>query len=355
MNYRKIFFAAFLFFICGSFLIAETAGNVWEGTAAMSRFGEFPLKGCYGASNSFPINTIISVQNIKNNKTVEVIISDTLNDNNLFLLLSKDAAEMLDIKQDEILSVKTQIINEAIVDKRFSGRPAGSAPESTILGDVAKIENILSAEEATADGTLVPSSEKLPHKVVIIYDDFNSVAEIPADVDEETDEEIEDAEPEYAVIADEETEEPDAPAFDSKDSAVIAESEPVDNDLLANAEVYYENGEKKYFLRPTDPKPPVVDETTLIPDKTAVVPVPERNSMISKDSYYVQIIAFKDYSSAENVMKSVKLDSPVIIHYDKKESLYKVMAGPLKTDERGVVLYKAKNSGYKDAFIRKGE
>ena len=130
MNYyRKIFLVTFFFLICSSFAASDI---FWEGTAAMGRRGEFPVKGFYGASNSFPINTIISVENIKNKNAIEVVISDTLNDKNLFLLLSKDAAETLDIKQDEILSVKTQIIKEASAprintyDKKTPGGDTGS-------------------------------------------------------------------------------------------------------------------------------------------------------------------------------------------------------------------------------------
>jgi len=330
------------------------ADIVWEGTAAMSRFGEFPHKGFYGASNSFPINTIISVENTKNKNIVEVIIVDTLNDNNLFLLLSKDAAENLEIKQDEILSIKAQIVKEGI-DKK-----ALSAPDTPILSNVAELESILSgdaADSSVGSSASALSADKLPQKVVIIYDEgsISDIAEAKTD----------DAITEELVMEDALLNSDLGPIslpVEKSDSAAIAKAKSVDDELLSPTEGYYENGEKKYFLRPTELRPPVVDDdksialTGLVADDTVVIPAPGKdNSKIIKESFYVQLIAFKDYSSAEKVMKSVNIDYPVIIYYDEKQFLYKVMAGPLKTDERGVVLHKARNIGYKDAFIRKGE
>jgi len=332
------------------------ADIVWEGTAAMSRYGEFPIKGFYGATNSFPINTIISVENIKNKNTIEVIIVDNLNDNNLFILLSKDAAEMLDIKQDEILSIKAQVIKEAADKKVLSANP-----DTTILSNVAELENILSkdtaADSSVASSANTLSGDKVPQKMVIIYDEESSSNVVEVKTAEVVNEDlameevvISDLDPESNIIK------------EKSDSSAIARAKSVDEEIFAPTEGYYENGEKRYFLRPTELKPPVVDDrddtalSGLVADDTTVVPPSVKDySKIIKESYYVQLIAFKDYSSAEKVVKSVNIDYPVIIYYDEKQFLYKVMAGPLKTDERGVVLHKAKNSGYKDAFIRKGE
>ena len=70
MSYRKIIIAAFLLF---SVLYLSAADAVWEGTAAMSRYGEFPVKGLYGASNSFPVNTVISVENPVSRKKLKLL------------------------------------------------------------------------------------------------------------------------------------------------------------------------------------------------------------------------------------------------------------------------------------------
>ncbi len=95
-----------------AFVFSVSSESCWEGSASMSRYGEFPVNGLYGASNSFPLNTIVEVTNPVNNKKAEVIISDTLDDNSIFILLSKDAAGKLKIKEDDIITVKAKIVKK---------------------------------------------------------------------------------------------------------------------------------------------------------------------------------------------------------------------------------------------------
>ncbi|TFG63280.1 MAG: hypothetical protein E4H36_06030, partial [Spirochaetales bacterium] len=110
-------------------LPAAAADTAWEGTASMSRFGEFPVTGFYGASNSFPRNTIVRIQNVANGKETTVIIADRLPNSSLFILLSREAAMALDIPQDEVTSVKVAV-QEAAPSLGVTGAQpsAGSQP-----------------------------------------------------------------------------------------------------------------------------------------------------------------------------------------------------------------------------------
>ena len=87
-------------------LVAE---STWEGTTAVSRYGEFPESGNYGASNSFSRNTIITVTNMESGQSTTVIIVDRLDDPGLFLLLSTDAASELGVARGEIVRVRAQL------------------------------------------------------------------------------------------------------------------------------------------------------------------------------------------------------------------------------------------------------
>lgn len=80
-----------------------TAQSEWEGTTAMGRYGEFPNSGYYGASNSFPRNTLVEVENVETGRTATVLIVDRLDDPGLFLLLSREAAEELGIEDDQVV------------------------------------------------------------------------------------------------------------------------------------------------------------------------------------------------------------------------------------------------------------
>ena len=85
----------------------------WEGTTAMGRYGEFPSSGLYGASNSFPRNTLVEVKNLETGMSATVLIVDRLNDPGLFLLLSREAAENLGIEDDQIVRSRVKMADNS--------------------------------------------------------------------------------------------------------------------------------------------------------------------------------------------------------------------------------------------------
>ncbi len=91
-----------------------SADPVWEGSAAVSRFGEFPGAGYFGASNSFPKNTVVEVKNLESGKTVKITITKRLDDPGLFLLVSHDAAKALGIMQDDVARVRVGLSSDIV-------------------------------------------------------------------------------------------------------------------------------------------------------------------------------------------------------------------------------------------------
>lgn len=89
------------------------AQSEWEGTTAMGRYGEFPNSGYYGASNSFPRNTLVEVENVETGRTTTVLIVDRLEDPGLFLLLSREAAEELGIKDDQVVRSRVMLADNS--------------------------------------------------------------------------------------------------------------------------------------------------------------------------------------------------------------------------------------------------
>ncbi|MBN1649595.1 MAG: hypothetical protein JW874_16270 [Spirochaetales bacterium] len=92
-------------------VFASAIGEEWEGTVAMAQYGEFPANGFYGASNAFPRNTIVEVKNSKNGKTVTLIIISRLEQEGLFMLVSREAAQGLGFNADEIIRADIKIIS----------------------------------------------------------------------------------------------------------------------------------------------------------------------------------------------------------------------------------------------------
>jgi hypothetical protein len=82
------------------------AQKTWEGTAAAGRYGEFPPSGYFGASNSFPRNSIVDVQNLGTGKSVRLIITGGLSDPSLFLIISEQAATDLGLPRNDAVRVR---------------------------------------------------------------------------------------------------------------------------------------------------------------------------------------------------------------------------------------------------------
>lgn len=80
------------------------AGSVWDGSVSTARYGYLPQTGMYAASNAFPKNTNITVTNPNTGKTVDVLVIDRLEDNNLFLVLSAEAADSIGIEFGDIFN-----------------------------------------------------------------------------------------------------------------------------------------------------------------------------------------------------------------------------------------------------------
>lgn len=368
MDYKKILTAIMLSLITLSVAFAET---VWEGSAAMSRYGEFPVNGLYGASNSFPVNTIISVENPKNKKTIEIIIVNSLSDKNLFLLLSKDVSEYLDIKQDEIIPVKAKIVKEVTLP-RMSEKVSNTDPDNN---------------PSSAESLLLPEENKRESGVVIYEEaEFPEIDSLPDAAEEgegkaETGSDIPVVE---YIIADSDflttdTEPDDMTAEADKETDETAELSPLEKEKI--------DYEKKYILSPSSPKPPVPNgaetlERTGIEDKitadtdkkllpkttegefdaiarkTFESPAPLSNSGYTEKlekKPYLQLAAFSDYEGAKQKFESVNIDYPALIYYDRSTGIYRLLAGPLNNDEKGAALYNLRKKGFKDAFIKQGE
>lgn len=78
--------------------------SFWEGSIITANYGELPQEGFYGASNAFPINTVIIVTNSNNGKSVVVTIRKRLDNGHAFLALSKDAGAKIGLSGDTVIN-----------------------------------------------------------------------------------------------------------------------------------------------------------------------------------------------------------------------------------------------------------
>jgi rare lipoprotein A (peptidoglycan hydrolase) len=74
------------------------AAAVWDGSAVAGGAGDFPDDGFYGACNSFPRDTSVTVTNLENGKTVTVTITRNVDNPGVFIALSPKAAAELGMR-----------------------------------------------------------------------------------------------------------------------------------------------------------------------------------------------------------------------------------------------------------------
>jgi hypothetical protein len=86
--------------ICGLLLISAFAlsAAVWDGSAVAGGAADFPDDGYYGACNSFPRDTSVTVTNLENGKTVTVTITRNVDNPGVFIALSPKAASELGMR-----------------------------------------------------------------------------------------------------------------------------------------------------------------------------------------------------------------------------------------------------------------
>ncbi len=99
---------SFLLSFCA--LSTITSQEVWEGTAAQIRPGEFTTPGFFAASNSFPKNSTIEIENLETGKQIRVTVLKRIEQSvNIFLLVSAKAAAALGIGPSEVIRVKSRL------------------------------------------------------------------------------------------------------------------------------------------------------------------------------------------------------------------------------------------------------
>ncbi len=165
-----------------------SAGSVWDGSVSVARYGYLPQTGMYAASNAFPQNTRITVTNPDTGKSVDVIVLERLEDNNLFLVLSFDAAESVGIGYGEIFhgSISEQVATGPGTDEDLPYNPDPDINPSALSGEyseLALIQEYIDNELGGVDESLIiPDTEVKPEVLDLIP--------VPDDSDPELVEEV---------------------------------------------------------------------------------------------------------------------------------------------------------------------
>ncbi len=177
MKVRVFGFLVVVFAFFGMFsLFGE---DFWEGNAVVVRSGEMDKPGLYALSDSFPKYSKIVVKNLSNGKEVTVTVLDrTRGVTNVFLLLSREAAEKIGIKYGSIAHVRVSLSREpGIVTAGMPGdlpynpdpdiNPAVNIPEEKLVSKTpvkSLVKQGIKSEELR-EKTISPSKSKVKGKV----------------------------------------------------------------------------------------------------------------------------------------------------------------------------------------------
>ena len=225
-----------------------TAGSVWDGSVSVARYGYLPQTGMYAASNAFPQNTRVTVTNPDTGKSVDVIVLERLEDNNLFLVLSFDAAEAVGIGYGDIFhgNISKQLTSGPGTEDDFAYNPDPDVNPSALSGgysELALIQEYIDSELGGVDESLIiPDTEVVSEipEITLVPEPVEVVEEIVEDTPVVEDLITEDLVPDLAEGVEDE---PDIPLVE----------------IIPHEDVYNDE----------------VEEILPIPDIVEITPVPE--------------------------------------------------------------------------------
>ncbi len=401
-------FGAFLAFLtCASALFAQ---QTWEGTAAVSSYGVFPSSGLYGASNSFPQNTLVNVKNLDNGKQTSVLIIDRVSESGLFLLLSNDAGAALGVASGGSARVEITLpsgptaagspgdlpyspdsdinpaagvgnpsslafLNRYLATTATSSVSQAASPAAGLAAGAAPAASAKSAALApssSAGTPEVPEIEPLPTPPV--NNGAPKLAALPAPVlrsaGSAPSEDLAGIQPPQAAalsqagavappteIAGEprvlDLSEPAAPR---SEPLALSGSLPVPASA-APAGVLAASAAQAVPSAQTAPVPVAGSEVAAAtqPTQASLPAGVQPEASMAADSYYVQLASFFESGNALSLAASLSQVYPVSVFAATTSSrqVYRVLVGPLKRDESGALLYQFIALGYRDAFLRK--
>jgi hypothetical protein len=397
---RIIFFIILAF----AFGLSLSAQKVWEGTVIAGRYGDFPPTGYYGASNVFPRNSLVNVQNILNGKVVQIIISGGLEDPSLFLTVSRQAADALELQRNDSANVRVAlaVAGSDVIMPGYADLPYSTDPEINPAARAGDVNAIVEKDPPLRDekkekqrppvaAVPLPDSpaeeppSPVPEETVIVPEEKPSISDrLPADDPKD----FEIKESPFAELPEEK------PSISERMAAETAprvnedwvlgdmDTAPEPQEDIAGAlpvpgepEPAPEASETETIvtLEPAEARPPAEDTESVSDALDSIIadiperPVPLEDSEWAKEnlplvaslpekSYYLQVASYKNPEKIKPLVDTIAAAYPVypvvVLAGTGGDPFYRIMVGPLREDERGLMLHQLKAKGYKDAFLK---
>ncbi len=354
---KKAAVLIFLVILAGASVSAQ---SLWTGNAAVGGTLEFEGYESYGeylgASNSFPAGTRVLVTNPVNDRTLEVLVVKRPVNPGVFLLLTPEAAERLELGRDTVLPVRVQVRSGTGASSRsYTDSPARSPdpdnnPAAASSGG--ELTTAVIPEDTSADDVLLmpPGTSAGPEESVM-----KELAGVPAAGTDE--------EPALVFVAPEEGDVPSAEEDTEVAAAPIPPAEETADEDPADV---------IYFLTPSDLRPPVAavtppDDATTDPDAPAPeAPVDIRPVLVEEEDLadrmvtainggrqYIQVGAYLSQEVMYTRIRRIGETYPLVVLPESRDgaTIYKLLVGPVTRDEKGQLLVLLRSEGFADSFV----
>ena len=324
------------------------AESVWTGNAAVASasFVTGETNGYFAASNSFPSGTVLSVTNPKGGLSIDVTVVGRLETPGVFILLDQNAARALNLPVNQVVPVRVspRVQNPLLplVEEHSDSsaedidyNPAAGLP--LVKQPASEPAKTVKDDSKTAAKPIAKLSEPVIIESYTLNDTLTDERVDPPD-DGEAD-----------VEADTVTSEPSFVAV----TPALPDTSVTDSGFPADSEKYI------YFLSPSDLSPPVGDTDLPEPNEEVMDEEPYRYRLPivtpEPGSRYVQIGAYRNKAVLEDATIAVQKTHsayPIAVALEERSgtTVYKLLIGPLRPAETGIVLQTARSTLFPDAF-----
>jgi len=150
---EKLFVVLLALCLCAATAFAQES---WQGNAAIARSGEFSTSGLFAASNAFPKNARILVQNPQTGQSVQVTVAQRIpGAGNIFLLLTEEAGTQIGLTGSEVIRVQANVLSS------LGTGLSGSLQEGAYSADPDLNPPVSITDEQLLAGPGTPSEEQV--------------------------------------------------------------------------------------------------------------------------------------------------------------------------------------------------
>lgn len=311
-------YGLFAILLLVTFIPLLHAQNNWEGTAVVGRYGEFPPGGLYVASNTFPLNSMVSVTNMQSGRTARLIVAKTVDDPGVFMLLSEAAAQELGVTSADTIGVRVEPVQlpgltsvdpnkdlpfhpdpdvnpaASLGDPNASIIQPGQGEEAPSVADTVP-EASMSAESTppeTADNSAAPATtapttappatatpttpvaeERPEASTPMPNTSVGVVADLTPEAEEDPEEELDTGEPADPQPPEPEEPAPDTPVAEVDETDFIGDGAVIGAAPSIAAQIVEESGEPEVSMPRVNPVPqPPLSVALVLPDDVAEEP-----------------------------------------------------------------------------------